>query len=331
VDDVRRIADAVLYEGYLLWPYRRSATKNLRRWTFGGVFPPAWTRAHEDDACWIEAQCLVEGDAAARVSATLRCLHVVDRRVHDGARWVDELTVAGERHLAWEEAAEREVTVGPWALGALDAPHGFQLVVSAASEREDLREAGGHLAGAVVRAWEGLHAGIESRASSVGDGLWRLTVRVTNRSTAEPADRTEALRHALVSTHLVLRSDDAAFVSATDPPAGAPDCTSTGTWPVLVGDAHTMLCAPIILPDHPQIAPESPGDLFDATEIDGLLIASTLALSDAEREEMRDCDPRARAILERCAGLSAGELGRLNGGAIRDLRRLATCQPGRGS
>ncbi len=41
MDALRKIADAVLYEGYVLWPYRRSALKNTRRFTFGGVTPDA--------------------------------------------------------------------------------------------------------------------------------------------------------------------------------------------------------------------------------------------------------------------------------------------------
>ncbi len=38
-DREREIADAILYEGYILYPYRASAIKNRQRWTFGGVFP----------------------------------------------------------------------------------------------------------------------------------------------------------------------------------------------------------------------------------------------------------------------------------------------------
>ena len=48
-DRVEEIAAAVLYEGYILWPYRRSALKNQRRFTFGGVYPPAHSEAHADD------------------------------------------------------------------------------------------------------------------------------------------------------------------------------------------------------------------------------------------------------------------------------------------
>ena len=35
------IADAWLFEGYILYPYRPSSIKNQQRWTFGGLFPRA--------------------------------------------------------------------------------------------------------------------------------------------------------------------------------------------------------------------------------------------------------------------------------------------------
>ena len=82
-----------------------------------------------------------------------------------------------------------------------------------------------------------------------------------------------------------------------------------------------MLSSPIILYDHPTIAPESPGDLFDGTEIDQLLIFNVLTLSDEEKEEMRASDLRGREILERCESLSPEELMRLNG-TFRDIRML---------
>ena len=80
----------------------------------------------------------------------------------------------------------------------------------------------------------------------------------------------------------------------------------------LVGD-DAMLSAPIILSDHPRIAPESPGDLFDGGEIDGLLALNILALTDEEKAEMRDADPRTRAILERTENLTREQLWKLSG------------------
>jgi hypothetical protein len=115
------------------------------------------------------------------------------------------------------------------------------------------------------------------------------------------------------------------FVSLTDPPparrAEAEACENVGLWPVLAGeegDRSTILASPIILPDHPRIAPESPGDLFDATEIDQMLVLNILSLTDEEKREMRSADPRAREILERTESLSEEELMRLHG-TIREF------------
>ena len=85
-DPVRAIADAVLYEGYVLWPYRRSALKNQRRWTFGGVYPRGHSAAHPDDPWTMRTQCLLEGGPDARVEVRVRFLHVVARRVGRAGR-----------------------------------------------------------------------------------------------------------------------------------------------------------------------------------------------------------------------------------------------------
>jgi hypothetical protein len=121
------------------------------------------------------------------------------------------------------------------------------------------------------------------------------------------------LRRTFCSAHTVLRTRGGAFASGVE---AGDTCTCTGTWPVLVGEPgerHTLLSSPIILEDHPRIAPESPGDLFDGGEIDGLLTLSILSLTDAEKAEMRETDPRARAILERSEALSREDLLRLSG------------------
>jgi len=133
----------------------------------------------------------------------------------------------------------------------------------------------------------------------------RLTVTIRNTTPWVGEDREEALRHALCSTHTLLVGGR--FVSATE----AAGCENVGTWPVLVG-ADSMLSSPIILEDHPRIAPESPGDLFDGGEIDGLLALNILALTDREKAEMRE-DPRTRAILERTENLTEEQLWTLSG------------------
>ena len=305
-DPLRRIANAVLYEGYVLWPYRKSATKNQRRWTFGGVYPRAHSAAHPDDRWTMQTQCLVEGPEP-RVEALVRFLHVVERRLAGGGRDVDELTIDGVRHVAWDEATEREVR----APGPIEIPAG--------ESEEDL---GG---GTLVRSWRSLAGEVEILAEALAEDLRRVTVRIANTTPFAGTDREEALRQTFCSTHTILTVDGGTFVSLTDPPAELRDeaerCRNEGTWPVLVGapgERHTLLSSPIILGDYPEIAPESPGDLFDGGEIDQLLVLNILSLTDEEKEEMRAADPRTREILERTEALSEEQLMSLHG-AIREF------------
>jgi hypothetical protein len=328
-DPVRQIADAVLYEGYILWPYRRSALKNQQRWTFGGVYPRAHSLGREDDPWEMRTECLVEGAADARVDVTVRFLHVVRRgvvrRTADGEEPVEELIVDGERHLSWDEALERELQLPELRLDRNGAGARAEIAIDAGDEREELVDQAGERAGALLRHWEQLEGEVELRVDRVA-GVHRITVRIANTSPCPPAEpRDEVLRRALCSTHTVLRATGGEFVSMTDPPerlaAAAAACHNAGTWPVLVGEQgarSTILSSPIILEDHPRIAPESPGDLFDSGEVDQLLVLNILSLTDEEKAEMRASDPRAREILERTEALSEEEMMRLHG-AIREF------------
>jgi hydrogenase maturation protease len=319
MDEVRRIADAVLYEGYVLWPYRRSAMKNQQRWTFGGVFPEAYSAQRKDDPAEMRSECLLEGDAVSSIEASVRFLHVVERQAYRGDEPVDELEAAGERHLSWDEATERELSTGPLRVGDIASAHELAVDVPEGSRREELD------GGAIVRSWRALRGSVEVVAEPLRDGLFRVGVRIRNATPWNGASREETLRQTFCSTHAVLRTDTAAFVSLTDPPDELRDaaarCENAGAWPVLVGndgDRSTVLCSPIILSDYPQVAPESPGDFFDGGEIDQMLVLNILALTDDEKREMRDADPRTREILERTEAMSEEELMRLHG-AIREF------------
>jgi hypothetical protein len=306
-DPVRQIADAVLYEGYILWPYRRSAMKNAQRWTFGGVYPRAWNESgHSDDRWQMQAQVLVLGEPV--VDVTARFLHVVRRQLIADGEPVDEIVVDGERHISWEEATERELGPGP-------------IAIPGGREEEPLGDTG-----SVVRSWLTLEGSIDVSSERLRDDLHRVTLLISN-TTPFSGSREQALEQTLCSCHAVLRAGAGAeFVSLTDPPPDlreeAEACANEGVWPVLVGEPHergTMLASPIILEDHPRVAPESPGDLFDGGEIDQMLVLNILALTDEEKEEMRASDPKAREILERTESLSPEELMKLSG-RLTDLR-----------
>jgi hydrogenase maturation protease len=323
-DPVRAIADAVLYEGYILWPYRRSALKNQQRWTFGGVYPRAHSERHRDDPWTVQTEVLVEAGPDAVVEVGMRFLHVVRRDVtrHTpvGLEPVDELSVGGERYLAWEEAVERELALAPRSLAELAAGAALPISVAAETTTEELGEEG-----AIVRAWQTLEGSLRASAEPLREGLWRLSLRIENTTPWRGGARAEALKRTFCSTHAVLRGEGADFVSLADPPAelaaDAAGCRNEGLWPVLLGDEgehDTVLASPIILDDHPRIAPESPGDLFDGGEIDQMLVLNILSLTDEEKAEMRDSDPRAREILERTEALSEEQLMNLHG-AVREF------------
>jgi hydrogenase maturation protease len=324
-DPVRAIADAVLYEGYVLWPYRRSALKNAQRWTFGGVYPRAHAQAREagDDPWTMQTQCLVEGGAETRVELGVRFLHVVRRQLVDAdGREVDELQAGGERHLTWDEAVEREAALEPLVLDELAAGRQVPIAIAAGRAEAPLGPAG-----AAVRTWEPLEGSLRVSAEPVSPGLHKLTVRIENVTPWAGGPREAAMRRTFCSTHTVLRAHGGAFVSLTDPPPAlreaAEACENRGTWPVLVGEAgerRTLLSSPIILEDHPRIAPESPGDLFDGGEIDQLLILNLLSLTDDEKAEARASDPRVRELLDRSEGLSPDQLMRLHGRTVREAQ-----------
>ena len=332
-DPVEKIATAVLYEGYVLWPYRRSAQKNQRRWTFGGVYPRAYSEAEGGNDPWLmQTQCLVVG-GDPRVELKVRFLHVVERKVgrrtgYGTLDFVNELRVGGDLYLAWEEAAEREIVVSSLGLADLEMPMRASISVPAGSEEEPLVDEDGQSVGTLVRSWRSLEGMVEIEAEPVHESVFRLTVKITNTTPWSGQSREETLEQTLVSTHTILNVEGGEFVSLMDPPEElkhlAEGCENTKTWPVLAGeqgDKHTILSSPIILYDYPQIAPESPGDLFDGGEIDQLLTLSILSLTDEEKEEARATDPRAREILDRSESLSEQDLMGLHG-AVRGFQTL---------
>lgn len=339
----RAVADAVLYEGCLLYPYGARAGKNRVRWQWGVVGPSGVREHGAGEGSTVRIECLLEADASTRVDVTLRflqmqqrCLQRTDQRADQTALApVDELVVGERRWLAWDETVEHEVAVEGVAVCGLAAePRDVAVEIPGGDSAEVVTAPSGVVAGRVVRrrwplrgllriAPEPVGAGAE------GTGVVRLRVQLDNCARWPGGrDRTVALRRSLVAAHLLLEARDGAFVSLLDPPDALRDaaraCVNERMWPVLAGEPgsrDTVLASPIILYDHPEIAPESPGDLFDATEIDELLTLRVMTLTDAEKAEARATDRRAAAIVERADSMPPEALERLHG-AVRSLRAV---------
>ena len=264
MDDVRQIIQAMLYESRPPWPADRYP------WAVGGLHPEPYGRAHDGHPWRMQTQCLVEAAPADTVDVHVRFLHVVTREVARARGGelepVAELLVDGERHLAGQEAREREEAVSGLELATLARqPRVMEIDVPADQEAGWLVGATGP-AGAVLRCWEALRGRVEVGAEALCPGLFRLTVVVANTTGCRADLRAEAWKRTFVSAHSVVRTRSGRFVSLLDPPdhlrPPAQACRNIGTWPVLVGregERHTMLAAPIVLHDHPDIPGSSSG------------------------------------------------------------------------
>ena len=335
LDAVRRIADAVLYEGYILYPYRASAQKNRSRWQWGVIMGPGYAAADPSERDFTQAEVILEHAGQPAIQLTLRFLQVQRRST--------EASGPDAQTQTWDEAVERELefTVGRDELLGDGYTQDFE--VAGGDDREPLTGDDGpaegpddgpgkdsRAAGYAIRRREPLAGLVSVRAFPLA-GPWqavRLQARVQNRTAADPVPqrREDALPTALVAAHVIMTVTGGEFISMIDPPEWAKtavaECENVGGWPVLAdpdGGRDIVLSSPIILYDHPEVAPESPGELYDGLEIDEILTLRTLALSDDEKLQARATDARAAALIDRVEAMDAGDIVKLHG-AVRSPR-----------
>jgi hypothetical protein len=294
---VEKIAAAILYEGYILYPYRPTAIKNRQRWNFGTLYPRVYAQAQRPEEPYrLVAECLVTAGAEATLDVRLRFLQLL-RQPNAPA-------------LAWDEAVERTSEhTGLLLSDLITSPLSLQLQMDA-----------------------DLQIDLSITVRMIENGAAKLRLEVQNAShlpSGAGATREEALPVSFVSAHLLLGIAQGQFVSSLDPGEtyreSAAACSNLGVFPVLAGEEperSIMLCSPIILYDYPRIAPESEGDFFDGTEMDEMLTLRVLTLTDAEKQEMQNGDPRARRILERTEALTSDAMLKAHGviRALRDIR-----------
>lgn len=274
-----QVAATLLYEGYLLYPYRASSAKNRSRWTFGSLYP----HSVSGEPHRLQVQCLLRAPEGSALAVRVRFLQVMQ---------------CG----AVQRALEREAGMGRFRF-----------------------EAGSEGEGEAPGEYLAIEGELRVRRERLDAATERVCVEVENLSCIEPGvTRERAALVAFASTHLLLEAPEGRFVSSIDPPrelqAAAAACRNEGAWPVLIGsesDSQVMLASPIILYDDPQVAPESPGALYDATEIDEILSLRVLTLTDGEKREAARFDERARRLIERTESLTPAQWEALHG-AFRD-------------
>ncbi|MGI8660919.1 MAG: hypothetical protein ACR2LH_07800 [Thermoleophilaceae bacterium] len=273
VTDLDELVESLLYEGYALYPYTPGTAKNSTPTPFGIVYPPAYAAGNAATFDHLRLECALV--ASPDLAREPNPARPLGTPVSATVRF---LQASGGRH----QAAERRVELpGP---GADPVEFSFDGLQGRASLELDPPE----------------------------DGLQRVRVCVQNTTPlADPdIDRAAALRASLLSTHVIATAPGSRFLS----PLERRDFESVNTFPVLATPTDdTVLGATIVLPDHPQIAPQSRGNLFDGTEIEEALLLHVHALPDMEREAIADQDPAVRAMVERAAATTPEDLFDLHG------------------
>jgi hypothetical protein len=325
-DRVRAVADAVLYEGYLLYPYRGTSRKNQSRWQFGVLGPPGAADAGlgEDDT--LAAQFLVDG--AQAITLVVRFLQLQHRRAEralpgGGFEPVDELNTRAQSWLTWDEAVECEKSFGPLAFD--DQPWTLPVHADTATETEPVD--GGRL----VRERHEVRGVLTVSSEPDGD-LRRVSVRVSNVGSAATS-KNDSIARSMIGTHIIAEVVGGQFVSLLEPPPAVADavsrCSQHRCFPVLAGPPGTqdlLLVSPIILYDHPEVAEQSNTALFDCTEIDEILTLRVITMTDEEKAQARATDPRAARIIDQCDAMSPDAMARLHG-VLRDPHGVAGLIP----
>jgi len=331
----RQVADAILFEGYLLYPYRASAQKNQERFQFGVLMPPAYRSVDTHEPSGTQTECILECPADAQITTQARFLQlqrrtVVARSPDGGLVAVDSLEAGGVTHTPFDEAAQRDCHATAPLSELLSGGSETPFIIPGGTDEEAVAGPDGQVLGRLVRRREELRGLLRLSAERLPGPYGALRLRVVLDNHTQPPGpltrRADGLPFALIAAHSLITVPGGRFLSMTDPPEWATAevraCVNTGTWPVLAGPpgcAELMLSSPVILYDHPEIAAESAGPLFDSTEIDEILTLRTLTLTEAEKQEARSTDPRAADLMDRLDHLPPEMLERMHG-AIRYLR-----------
>jgi hypothetical protein len=269
---LEQLVDSLLWEGYALYPYTPTATKNATPTPFGIVYPPVYAAALASTYDHLELRCVLEAPPDAVLGAEVRFL-----------------APGGQRHTA----VERRLELTGAMVGALShVPARKPASVSCGGEGAPLS----------------VEMTLETR--ELGEREYEVILRVANGTLVSSGlDRAGALGRSLLSTHPIVRVQGGRFLSPLERP-----CHSVNTFPVLASPADdVVLGAAIVLPDHPEIAPESHGGLFDSTEIEEALLLHVQVLSDAERAEIEQQDPAVREMIARAAAATPEQIVALHG------------------
>ena len=322
---LEKLTHTLLYEGYSLYPYYRSAIKNQKPIPFGVIFPKDYNAYNEHSHSHIQSQSIIYGSSDLTVSINVRFLHLNQTGLYQKNYNSEEfspafdLEINGKTHQAASPTIERNIQTESLRITDLTAggktiPFSFESFNEGEMIFNDEKE----IVAKRITSISEINGVVQIQAEVLVDmeDSFRLTVTVTNITQVANASlrtRDEALLQSFLSTHIILQTPDGEFISQQDTPAkwqpAMATCNNVNTWPILIDKNNTtLLSSPIILYDYPEINPVSSGDLFDSTEIEEALLLHVNLLSDEEKKRIGSNDEKLRAMLDNVSSLTPEDL-----------------------
>src|SRR6201995_297998 len=211
--EVEEIAAAILYEGYILYPYRPTAIKNRQRWNFGTLYPRMYAEAqHPQEPSRLVAECLVEASAdTPTLDVRIRFLQLMRQRNDSSPPLAAVTQSLTDPSLGWEEAVERNWEQQALRLSDLvGRPLTLTLDMGGSGLPDDQN-------GQLPQNLQGaLTVGVEL----LQNGARKIHLELQNASplpSGANAERDEALPQSFVSAHVLLGISGGQFISLLDP------------------------------------------------------------------------------------------------------------------
>ena len=326
---LENLTRTLLYEGYALYPYHRSAIKNQKPVPFGVVFPNDYTAYNEHAHSTMQTQCIVTGSNYLLINITVRFLHlkkiellehvIQKENAYDDFVPVYNLCINEKSYQAGWQTIERKLSTENLLISDLMKKKKIILIeFDSIYDSKNLNDENGEVTAKQINSVSIIKGTVIIEAAPVENmqDAFRITVNITNTTPVENAEavsRDEVISQSFLSTHTILKTTNAEFISHQNPgekwKASIAACENMNTWPILIDESDTtLLSSPIILYDYPQINPQSHGDLFDSTEIEEALLLHVNLLSDEEKKRIGQSDEKLQAMLQKVSEITPEEL-----------------------
>lgn len=327
---IEKITATVLYEGYSLFPYHRSAIKNQKPIPIGVIYPGDYHKYSGHASACMQTECIAIGNASSSLHISLRFLSlkpvtIFEKNIDGDFERVAELTIGDRLYQTGWQTIERNIDTEELLIYELcKSPKIVSFTFIEESGEEILYDGYGKAAGKKSFLISETNGSVTIFASQIAGEKkgFKLQIIVKNETPVAGADklsREDISVQSFLSTNTILSLQQGEFISQQNPPKEwgeeAEKCTNINTWPILIDKQNsTILSSPIILYDHPVINPKSKVDLFDSLEIEEALMLHFAAMSDDEKKRIAESDEKLESMLKKVGDLTPESMLNLHGG-----------------